>query len=208
MNNINEAIKQHEISEKDWDMQEDAFELYRWMERFNDKFFDGKLSTAVLSFEKTRCSTLGHYVTERNAIGVQDNINMNSVHLRREKWQILSTLLHEMVHQYQRRLGSFSDKEVVTSNNYHNKEFLTMTASFGLIYNKKGQRIDKPQEVFVNFLKEHGVEVTEEKAYDKPIGKSKLKKFSCQCTPPINVRVGNSEFSAKCNLCNKDFEEQ
>lgn len=176
------------------------------MERFNKEFFDSKLPIAVLSFEKRRVNNLGHYVTERNAIGVQDNINLNSVHLYREKWQILTTLLHEMTHQYQRRLGSFSDKEKVKSNNYHNKEFLEMTKSFGLIYNKKGQRIEPPTERFVSFLKKFGEEITEEKNYIKPIGKSKLKKYSCQCEPAINIRVAKEEFSATCNLCKEEFQ--
>jgi len=206
--NINDVIKEHEMTEKDWYLQKDAKDYYVWMDRFNKKFFDSKLTTAVLSFEKSRVSTLGHYVTERNAIGIQDNINLNSVQLCREEWQILTTLLHEMVHQYQRRLGSFSDKENVKRGSYHNKEFLDMTKSFGLTYNKKGQRIAKPEGLFVEFLKEHNVEITEETNYVKPVGKSKLKKFSCQCEPPINIRVGRSEFSAKCNICNEDFEEQ
>ena len=204
--NINTAIKDHEISENDWYFNKYARDCYLWMGRFNKEFFNSKLTMAVLSFERSRITTLGHYVTERNAIGVNDNINLNSIHLCREKWQILSTLLHEMVHQYQRRLGSFSDKEKVKGNNYHNKEFLDMTESFGLIHNKKGQRIAPPTGRFVSFLKKYNVEITKEKHYERKVGISKLKKYICQFIPAINIRVGKSEFSATCNKFRKEFE--
>ncbi len=208
--NINSKIKEYESNVKNWDLNKDAKQYYIWFDRFNKQFFNDKLEQAVISFEPTRINNLGYYHTERNGIGIQDNINLNYKRLfDREKWQVLSTLLHEMVHQYQRRIGGFSDEENRKKySNYHNKEFLSMTKSFGLIHNKKGHRIEMPKEPFISFLKKHNIEITKETFANRATGKSKLKKFSCQCDPKINIRVANSNFSAKCNLCDHDFEEE
>lgn len=207
---INDLIKDHEIAEKDWLLHTDAKEYYLWMDRFNKKFFNSKLETSVLSFARTSSKTLGHYNTARNAIGVENNINLNCVHLGRAKWKVLTTLLHEMGHQWQRREGSFSDKKNPSQGNYHNKEFIDMMQGFGLSYNKKGQRIAPPEGIFVEFLKKYKVEIVkeDEPTYVKPVAKSKLRKYSCQCEPPINIRVAVKEISITCNRCGKDFEEQ
>ena len=204
---INTVIRKHEENLNDWNFKEEAKELYLWFDRFNQHFFNNKLEQCVISFEKARINNLGHYVTELNGIGLPDNINLNVRHIKsRPKSSTLATLLHEMVHQYQRRIGSFSDEENRKKRtNYHNKEFLEMTESFGLIHNKKGQRIEKPKGRFVEFLKQHNIEIGEEDC--TPIkGTSKLLKYSCKCDPVINIRVANKNFSAKCNVCEHDFE--
>lgn len=36
-------------------------------------------------------------------------------------------------------------------------------------------------------------------------GSSKLKKWSCQCSPPINVRVAVAHFHARCLWCRELF---
>ena len=198
---VNVQIREHEIKTAEWELREQAQELYRWHDLFNKRFFDSKLNHAVLSFDRTRRDVLGHYVIERNGIGVADNININFVHLRREKWQTLETLLHEMAHQYQKSIGILK-----RGNNYHNKGFRNMMASFGFSCDNQGCHTGLPKDPFVSFLKEHGIEVTKV-IYVKGQGRSKLKKFSCQCNPPINVRVASKRFSARCNHCGEDFKQ-
>lgn len=207
---INVSIREHGCTAVDWELKDMAKEIYTWFDRFNKRFFDNRLEQSVISFEPTRISNLGHYHTELNGLGLQDNINLNYKQLKsREKWQVLSTLLHEMVHQYQRRIGTFSDKEHREKYvNYHNKEFLKMTETFGLIHNNKGHRIAMPKDPFVSFLKEYKVEITPERFAERTKGTSKLRKYSCKCEPAINIRVATSEFSATCNICKKEFEEQ
>lgn len=206
---INQAIREHEEQISDWNYKELAKTLYVWFDRFNEEFFNNKLEQCVISFEKTRINNLGHYVTELNSLGLQDNINLNETHAKVQPLsETLSTLLHEMVHQYQRRLGSFSDKKKRKPNaNYHNKEFLEMTESFGLVHNKKGQQIEPPKGRFVSFLAKYDVKV-EEKVFIQRTGTgSKLIKYSCECTPTINIRVAVSNFSATCNICQKEFKK-
>ena len=104
---VNVLIRSHETQTEDWELGKTAQDLYVWYDRFNKRFFDSKLGVAVLSFEKSRITTLGHYVPGRNGIGVEHNINLNHRHLDRPKWCLLRTLLHEMLHQYQVFLYQF-----------------------------------------------------------------------------------------------------
>lgn len=208
---INEQIKDHSINVDSWEHHIKAEFCYDWFSKFNSAFFENKLEQCLLSFERSRFTTLGHYILEYNQIGAIDNININSVHLYREKWEILETLLHEMVHQYQRRLGGFSDEnKKKPTGGYHNREFLSKMEEFGLSANRKGQAIAIPKGRFAELLKENKIEITERSTLggkpEKP--RSKLKKYSCQCEPAINIRVAVSEFSATCNACNSEFELQ
>lgn len=202
--NITTQIKEFEVNEKGWEYQTKAKTFYLWFDRFNQKFFQKQLLLCLLSFEQTNRKTLGHYVLDRNGIGVKDNINLNSIHLsRRNLWESLATLLHEMAHQWQENYGK------VNKGDYHNKEFIQKMEGFGLSYNSKGQRIAMPKGEFVSFLKKYKIEIKKEDVtLSLPTfpSKSKLKKYSCQCQPPINIRVANSLFSAKCNICGEDFE--
>lgn len=207
---INQLVRDHEEKVTDWVHSNLAKQLYIWFDRFNEEFFGGKLEQCVISFEKTRLNNLGHYVLELNSLGLQDNINLNETHARQQPLsETLSTLLHEMVHQYQRRLGSFSEKENRKKyTNYHNKEFLDMVASFGLIHNKKGQQIERPKGRFVSFLTKYEVKIEEAIHITRDGIGSKLIKYSCECSPAINIRVAVSNFSATCNLCKKDFQRK
>jgi len=203
MNDINNRIRQHETSVKQWKYQDLADELYNWHDKLNKKFFEDKLGPAVISFDKAGVRTLGHYVLEKNGIGVEDNININKVYLYRHLWETLRTLLHEMGHQYQKAFGKRG------SGGYHNKDFQSMLTEFGIPCDSRGCSMDPIADPFRSFLKEHSVEISEE-SLDRPIkieikGKSKLKKYSCQCNPPINIRVADRRFAGKCNHCNEDF---
>lgn len=205
---VNVLIRSHETQTEDWELGETARELYVWYDRFNKRFFDSKLGVAVLSFDKSRITTLGHYVLGRNSIGVTNNINLNSRHLNRPKWELLRTLLHEMLHQYQ---VSFQEDNKSSHNNYHKKAFRTTAKFFGIPCDFRGQSIDPPTDPFVAFLKQHGVEL-DNVVCESPVvgvkGSSRLKKYSCQCTEPFIVRVADirRRFEAKCNHCGQDFK--
>lgn len=204
---VNVQIRTHETQIKDWELWEKAQELYSWYDLFNKEFFESGLGVAVLSFDTVRINTLGHYVIGRNGIGIEHNINLNFLHLDCEKWRLLRTLLHEMIHQYQIAFGL---KDRTCQGNYHNKAFRAKAISLGIPCDFQGHSIEPPTDPFVAFLKQHGVEVdftckvSEHELLG--IGRSTLDKFSCQCNPPINVRVADHRFSAKCNHCGQDFK--
>jgi hypothetical protein len=201
----NEQIREHEIQTTDWLFSELSKEFYAWFERFNERFFDGKLPPAAISFRRTRVNTLGHYVVDRNEFGLRWNINLNSAQLKRPLAEILKTLLHEMIHQWQELFGKDS------KGNYHNVEYQKKSRELGIPVNAQGLTLGY-YDPFVSFLREHGVEAEIRPLVDKegnpvcpPIpvpGKSKLKLWSCGCT---RVRVAVKDFRAKCLKCENEF---
>ena len=201
----NEQIREHEIQTTEWRFSKLSKEFYVWFERFNERFFAGKLPTVAISFKRTRINSLGHYVIDRNEFGLKWNINLNSVHLERPLAEILKTLLHEMIHQWQESFGKNS------KGNYHNVEYQKKSRELGIQVNAQGVTIgyDDP---FVSFIREHGVNAESRLLVDaegRPIraprpvpGKSKLKLWSCGCT---KVRVAVKDFRAKCLKCGNEF---
>jgi hypothetical protein len=206
---INEEIMENELAAHDWELNNLIWELSWWIKFFNIGFFKNQpVPLPVLSFQKTRVTTLGSYRIGRNAIGVRENINLNRVHLNRPIWEILATLLHEMVHSYEYLYLPADDR---TKSWYHKKGFRFKIASFGILTDNRGchMGIGDP---FVHLLRQHGVifdksygpgmtiEIVPKK---KPKGKSKLKKWTCGCT---NIRVAISDLEAKCLKCANMFE--
>jgi hypothetical protein len=111
---LNDKVREHEISTS-WEHRELAQMLHRWFDLFNSRFFEFKLPQCFLRFERTRRTRLAHYQPGRNSIGAAYEINLNPVHLERPLYQILCTLLHEMVHEWQCLFGKPG------SGGYHNK---------------------------------------------------------------------------------------
>jgi len=206
---INLAIMENEKSIDDWELNSLAWELYWWVDFFNIAFYkDQPVPIPVISFSRTKISSLGHYVIGRNAFGIKENINLNTAHLNRPSWEILSTLLHETCHSWEH---CYIIQENKTKTWYHSKAYREKMLSFGILCNEKGhhKEIGDP---FVFLLKKHGVFFGSNTIIDgtikisprtKPKGKSKLKKWTCGCT---NIRVAVKEFEAKCLKCGNKFE--
>jgi hypothetical protein len=203
---INLAIMKNEEEAHDWALRDLASELYWWAGFFNILFFKGQtVPIPAISFERTKITTLGHYVAGRNAFGIRENININSCHLNRPLWDILATLLHEMTHSWQYLYGTPSRSW------FHNKEFQLKMLQFGIVTNSKGCHL-AIGDPFVFMLQKHGVSFTSVKdpggmveipPKPKPKGKSKLKKWTCGCT---NIRVAVLDLEAKCLKCGNMFE--
>jgi hypothetical protein len=203
---INIEIMENEKGAHDWSLNKLATELYWWCNFFNNAFFKGQpVPVPALSFERTKVNTLGHYVSGRNQFVLLENININRAHLSRPLWDILATLLHEMVHSWQGTYGNPSNSW------FHNREFRLKMAEIGILCNEKGCHV-AVGDPFVSLLKEHGMKVSGEEnpdgmikfpPKDKTKGKSKLKKWTCGCQ---NARVGKATFEAICDICGSKFE--
>ena len=182
-----------------------AHELYWWVDLFNIALFkDKSVPVPVITFAKTRVTSLGHYLSGPNEFGIRENINLNRIHLKRPMASILATLVHEMTHCWQKRYGHPSKSW------FHNREFRLKLRSFGLEYNPKGQLIDLA-DPFASLLRQHGVDCNpgikiiqdQTTMSDRPKGESKLKLWVCGCHQ--RARVGRREFYATCDLCGDQF---
>ena len=212
---VNLDIRCNQLKASDWKLYDLIWELDWWCDWFNIAFFRNEpVPTPVITFENARVNTLGHYRIGRNDWGVREQINLNKKHLNRPLWDILATLVHEMVHSWE---YSYLPEEERTCNWYHKKLFRAKLLEIGIETNEKGQHMRVGGE-FVYQLKRHGIrfDVSFKEFWDgftgieldpekKKKGSSKLKKWSCSCNPPVNVRVAIADFQATCKKCGSDF---
>ncbi|MEO7083796.1 MAG: SprT-like domain-containing protein [Gemmatimonadaceae bacterium] len=85
-----------------------AEKLTEWHTRLNAQHFDGKLASVPVRVSRRMKSRLGHYSAA--ARGEFGEIAISWRHLRRHGWEeVLHTLLHEMVHQWQDENGKEID---------------------------------------------------------------------------------------------------
>ena len=210
---VNVEIRENQISAYDWQLNNLVCELTWWCDAFNIIFFkDEPVPVPVLTFEKARVNTLGHYRIGRNDFGVREQININRQHLQRPLWEILATLLHELTHSWE---YSYLEKEERTCNWFHKKLFRDKLKSFGIECNEKGAHTSIGGD-FVYHLSRHGISfhsvinlkdifkgMIEIEPKKKKKGSSKLKKWTCGCT---NIRVAIKEFQALCLKCENEFK--
>jgi len=204
---INLALKEHQIS-TDWDMQNLTQDLHIWGERFT---FEFKLKTdlPVLMLDRLRNTCYGHFRPGRNGFGLRNEIaiNKNCINLKKY-WQVLGTLLHELLHAEQEQIGKPG------KSNYHNKKFRSRAEVLGLIVGQCGHTSFAPApSYFWDLLEKYGIEVPRIEEPDPIIvsksacsGSSKLKLWICSCKPePVRARVAISEFHARCLNCGQLF---
>jgi hypothetical protein len=81
-----------------------AEKLMEWHARFNAEHFGGTLKTVPVRISRRMQSRLGHYSAATST--ATGEIAISFRHLRRHGWtEVLHTLLHEMVHQWQDETG-------------------------------------------------------------------------------------------------------
>ena len=79
-------------------------ELARAHEEYNQRYFGGSLRPVDIAVSRRMRSRLGQYTVATD--GVAPEIAISRSHIRREPWtEVLHTLLHEMVHQWQAEGG-------------------------------------------------------------------------------------------------------
>ena len=100
---VNLAVQEHVSSLKkaEWEHAKLGQELYQFFDIFNETFFDGMLSAPIISLDGARITNLGTYRIGRNGFGAKNQIHLNRKHLNRSMIEVLATLLHEMIHQWQ-----------------------------------------------------------------------------------------------------------
>lgn len=191
-------------------------------EYFNKSLFDGTLRPCLLNFSRKSDKCLGFFAAERwsrdgNGDGkanVTHEISLNPDVIKRDIKDTMSTLVHEMVHQWQYDFAKAPRK------GYHNKEWADRMESIGLM----------PSSTAADGGKRTGAKVSHwiipggqfENAYEKmpkeflipwsssatlqKVNKSKNKiKYECSCG--VNV-WGKPELNILCGECDEKFTEQ
>jgi hypothetical protein len=198
------VLAEHQIIEP-WAGRDAVKFLQAWAERFIIEF-KLDIPQIVLSIDRLAANRYAQFRGGHNGLGLRGEITINSRYLsNREPWQVLGTLLHELLHGWQQAHG------VVGRRNHHNIEFRDKAWTLGLIIDRRGVTGYRADSEFKRLLAAHDVETPSTADVPKrpPMkGSSKLKKWCCGCRPPVNVRVAVPNFRARCLDCGCEFEQQ
>jgi len=109
-------------------------QAYDW---FNTQLFENALPPCLITFQR-KARTLGYFANDRfehrAGAGTTDELALNPDTFRsRSDKEILSTVVHEMVHCWQRHFGN------VGRRGYHNKEWAARMVSVGLMPTDTGE---------------------------------------------------------------------
>lgn len=203
---INIALKDHQHTLQDWRYSKFLSNFHIWAKRFNVEF-KLNLPLPAIAIEKLGRRSLGFFRYGRNGLGVKSEITIDSIHAQSQDfWQVLGTLLHELLHLWQQVHGSPSN------SNYHNKQYRDKALSLGLVVDRWGHTQYAPENsLFLNVLTKYGVKVPEIPPLDEQrisvgrLNSSKLKLWECQCPVPVKVRVARANFRAICLHCGALF---
>lgn len=201
---INVAIKNHQSSVQDWRYSMFLADFHEWAKRF-DFEFKLNLPLPAIAMDRLGGRRLGFFRFGRNGLGLKHEITIDQNHARSKAyWQVLGTLLHELLHLWQQAHGEPSN------SNYHNKQYQEKALSLGLVVDRWGHTRYTPQNSpFLNVLTKYGVKAPEIPALDEQqmlvgrLNSSKLKLWQCTC--PVRVRVARDAFRAKCLVCSSLF---
>jgi hypothetical protein len=111
----------------------EQFEAYRGMfDYFNGALFDGKLPQPLLTVSRGHARVMAHYKHQawKKAKGkgkAADEISLSPIALTAEPFEVASSLVHEMCHEWQHHFGDASRP------GYHNVEWCAKMRSVGLI---------------------------------------------------------------------------
>jgi len=199
------TLAQHQRDES-WYGRELMGQLQQWAERFIVEF-KLEIPEVVLCLEPLPTTRYAHFREGHNGFGLRGEIALNTRYLNgeRELWEILGTVLHELLHGWQQAHGSPGKR------NHHNAEFCEKAWQLGLIIDRRGVTGYRANSPFKTLLRCNGIDAPEVQMKPKRNpnrGNSKLKKWSCGCRPPVNVRVAIATFRARCLDCGCEFVRQ
>ena len=193
-------------------------ELYRIFGILNEDKFDGELTEPVITIQKTKGRTLGHFTVDRtwrdknNEESEETSYYEINVDPRwfntRTPADVVETLLHEMVHYYN-KMNDIKD----CSGNVHNKKFKSSAEKVGLVVEKgKGvgygytsmsealrdyvDEVVKPSEVAFEYFRTAPVKLSGGGSGGR---KKSVFKYTC---PDCGAEVkGKRDMVIKCGLC-------
>ncbi len=196
------ALAKHQRDES-WHRQEMVAGLQTWAARFIVEF-KLDIDNIALCIDRLPSGRYGHFRRGHNGFGLKNEIAINARYLggERQVWEVLGTLLHELLHAWQETHGTPGKR------NHHNAEFQDKARALGLNIDRRGLTGYAADSPFKELLRKWGVSVPNHEtkpAAVRPRGDSKLKKWSCGCT---TARVAVADFRARCLKCGNEFKRE
>lgn len=197
---IYSALAKHQRDEA-WGGQEMVAGLQTWAARFIVEF-KLDIGDIALCIDQLPSGRYGHFRHGHNGFGLRGEIAINSRYLsgQRQVWEVLGTLLHELLHAWQETHGTPGKR------NHHNAEFQAKARELGLNIDRRGITGYAANSPFKELLRKCGVSVPDHEFVApvvRPRGDSKMKKWSCGCT---TARVAIADFRARCLKCGSEFK--
>lgn len=203
-------------------------ELYRIFSILNHDKFGDELPEPVITIQKTRGRSLGHFSldkcwrnkhsVENEGVDDSDDTAYYEINIdprwfdHRTAAEVAETLLHEMCHYYN-KLSDIKD----CNGNVHNKKFKKLAEGVGLIVTK-GKSVGYGYTSLSDELKEYVDEVVkpDAKAFEyfragkisKDSGTNVRTKsmFKYTCPNCGQIAKGKRDITIKCGLCEVDME--
>ena len=219
---INNAIKENARTTVEWEHRELADFAYSVFEAVNAQLYHGMLPDCAIGFDK-RLKKAGEYYFESDSMGLKHHFDMRP---DLTKVEVIIAVLHNAVHAWQ-------DAEKPKGQWYHTNSFGKEISNWGITVDKNGDAVELDINVFSDTLDKIGMttyrtDVMDYEAVEAtdfslnpnlqaetitkvkaPTTKSKtvnkMKKWSCACSPPTNVRCATN-LQAHCDVCLADFE--
>lgn len=196
--NIYALLAEHQKQE-DWEFRDHAAFLLSWARRYNLEF-KLQLTELALRLDALAIHIYSLFHAGHNQFGLRGEITINVRHFAtRARGLILADLLHEVVHAWQHEHGRPADR------GRHNREYRRKAAEVGLVVTPDGRTGFVPSGPFDQLIGSCGFALPSEVAtppLTRPLGDSKLKKWSCGCTI---ARVAVADFRALCLKCDREF---
>ena len=98
---INKGILTHATGIEPWTYRALYAELVTWADRINQSLFEGKLPPPAISIDHDVQRAYGRYQARRDGLGLKYRININSRFLPRPLGEVLTELMHEMLHLWE-----------------------------------------------------------------------------------------------------------
>ncbi|AGR42145.1 SprT-like domain-containing protein [Spiroplasma diminutum] len=193
-------------------------ELHSIHKQLNDFLFSSSLSEIKISIETSKRKsrlTLGHFDTAKDW---SDNINQITIWtlaLNGDYQNIISVLVHEMVHQYNYE----NDIKDVENNQRHNKNFkkvaqdiaklnvvksskqgFSQTSATPELINFIEKKLDFNKQLFKKMIHKDALEY-------QPRGYNKNNRYICEGCETIINNSREIPLRIKCLDCNKDFKK-
>lgn len=196
-------------------------ELYRIFDLLNERYFGGTLEHPFITIQKSRANNLGHFTLSKIWVNeetgeAQYEININPVNLNRTVVQISATLLHEMIHYYN-KVNGIKD----ATNNVHNKKFKKAAEERDLIVTKGksvGWGYTEPTEEFTNWIEDevkpsedcfrYFMSIPKIEKEDKPKNKKTFKYTCPECGMEVKAKPDQSILCGFCKVELKIEDEE